>query len=54
MIYFIEDDKSINEAIFYTLKSSGFEVMGFEKPSDFWQAVKEKIDSVCVDRVSIG
>ena len=48
MIYFIEDDKSINEAIFYTLKSSGFEVMGFEKPSDFWQAVKENIPKLII------
>ena len=48
MIYFIEDDKSINEAIFYTLKSSGFEVMGFEKPSDFWQAVRENIPKLII------
>lgn len=48
MIYFIEDDKSINEAIFYTLKSSGFEVMGFEKPSDFWQAVKENVPKLII------
>ena len=48
MIYFIEDDKSINEAICYTLKSSGFEVMGFEKPSDFWQAVRENIPKLII------
>ncbi len=48
MIYFIEDDKSINEAIFYTLKSSGFQVMGFEKPSEFWQAVKENIPNLII------
>lgn len=48
MIYFIEDDKSINEAIFYTLKSSGFQVMGFEKPSDFWQALKENIPNLII------
>lgn len=48
MIYFIEDDKSINEAIFYTLKSSGFQVMGFEKPSDFWQAVKDNIPNLII------
>lgn len=42
MIYFIEDDKSINEAVFYTLKSSGFEVKGFERPSLFWNEIKNK------------
>lgn len=42
MIYFIEDDKSINEAVFYTLKSSGFEVKGFERPSLFWNEMKNK------------
>ena len=34
MIYFIEDDRSINEAVFYSLKNSGFEVKGFERPSE--------------------
>ena len=42
MIYFIEDDRSINEAVFYSLKNSGFEVKGFEKPSEFWKAMKEE------------
>lgn len=42
MIYFIEDDKSINEAVFYTLKSSGFEVKGFERPTLFWNEMKNK------------
>ena len=36
MIYFIEDDRSINEAVFYSLKNSGFEVKGFERPSNTW------------------
>ena len=42
MIYFIEDDRSINEAVFYSLKNSGFEVKGFERPSEFWKAMKEE------------
>ena len=42
MIYFIEDDRSINEAAFYSLKNSGFEVKGFERPSEFWKAMKEE------------
>ena len=39
MIYFLEDDNSINEAILYSLKNSGFEVKGFNRPSDFWKAM---------------
>lgn len=42
MIYFIEDDRSINEAVFYSLKNSDFEVKGFERPSEFWKAMKEE------------
>ena len=42
IIYFIEDDRSINEAVFYSLKNSGFEVKGFERPSEFWKAMKEE------------
>ena len=42
MIYFIEDDRSINESVFYSLKNSGFEVKGFERPSEFWKAMKEE------------
>lgn len=50
MIYFIEDDKSINEAILYTLKSSGFEVFGFELPSLFWVALeKQTPDLIMLD-----
>ena len=42
MIYFIEDDKSINEAVYYSLKNSGFDVKGFDRPSEFWSAMKEQ------------
>lgn len=50
MIYFLEDDNSISEAIFYSLKNSGFEVKGFNRPSDFWKAMDEEIpDLVLLD-----
>lgn len=50
MIYFLEDDNSINEAILYSLKNSGFEVKGFNRPSDFWEAMDEEIpDLVLLD-----
>ena len=48
MIFFIEDDKSINEAVFYTLKSSGFEVKGFEKPSQFWAEIKNTVPELII------
>lgn len=46
LIYFIEDDKSINEAVFYSLKNSGFDVKGFDRPSEFWSAMKEQLPSL--------
>lgn len=46
LIYFIEDDKSINEAVFYSLKNSGFDVKGFDRPSEFWNAMKEQLPSL--------
>lgn len=50
MIYFIEDDNSINEAILYSLKNSGFDVKGFDRPSAFWRAMNEKTpDLVLLD-----
>lgn len=50
MIYFLEDDNSINEAILYSLKNSGFDVKGFNRPSDFWKAMGEEIpDLVLLD-----
>ena len=42
MIYFIEDDRSINEAVFYSLKNSGFEVKGFENHQNFGKLWKKK------------
>ena len=52
MIYFIEDDRSINEAVFYSLKNSGFEVKGFEKPSEFWKAMKEETSDLPIIMVT--
>lgn len=50
MIYFIEDDNSISEAILYSLKNSGFDVKGFNRPSDFWKAMSDEIpDLVLLD-----
>lgn len=50
MIYILEDDKSIRELLEYSLTNSGFDVRGFELPSQFWPAVdEEKPDLVLLD-----
>ena len=41
MIYLLEDDESIRNFVIYALNNSGFETEGFERPSDFWQAVEK-------------
>lgn len=42
MIYLLEDDTSIQKFVIYALNNSGFEVKGFETPSEFWKALKEE------------
>ncbi len=42
MIYLLEDDTSIQKFVTYALNNSGFEVVGFETPSEFWKAIKEE------------
>lgn len=42
MIYVLEDDPSIRKLVTYTLNSQGMEAQGFERPSQFWQAMDEK------------
>ena len=41
MIYLLEDDTSIQNFVLYTLKNTGFEAEGFERPSDFWKAMEK-------------
>lgn len=43
MIYFIEDDPNIRELVIYTLNTTGQNAVGFEKPSEFWSALNEKL-----------
>lgn len=43
MIYFVEDDNNIRELVVYTLNTTGQEAIGFEKPSEFWKALDEKL-----------
>ncbi|MDO4276396.1 MAG: response regulator transcription factor [Eubacteriales bacterium] len=46
MIYLVEDDESIRELVVYTLKSQGFDTIGFERPSLFWKAMDKEYPSL--------
>lgn len=46
MIYLLEDDTSIQNFVLYTLKNTGFEAEGFERPSDFWKRMEEEIPNL--------
>ena len=46
MIYVLEDDESIRELIIYTLNGQKMEVKGFSTPSEFWEAISEKVPSL--------
>lgn len=48
MIYLLEDDESIRNFVEYALNNSGIESQGFEKPSDFWKAVDERIPQLVI------
>lgn len=43
MIFLLEDDSTIQNFVLYTLKNTGFEAEGFERPSDFWKRLEEEI-----------
>ena len=43
MIYLLEDDDGIRNFVLYALRSSGFEAEGFDAPSAFYTAMKERI-----------
>ena len=40
MIAILEDDKSIRDLVLYTLKTSGFEAVGYTKSSEFYEGIK--------------
>ena len=46
MIYVLEDDSSIRKLVTYTLNSQGMDSQGFERPSQFWAAMEEKLPSL--------
>lgn len=42
MIYLVEDDRNIRELVVYTVRSTGREAMGFDRPSAFYEALKKQ------------
>lgn len=47
MIYMLEDDNNIRNYVLYALnQSAGMNAKGFEKPSDFFKAVKEELPEI--------
>ena len=46
MIYFVEDDANIRKLVCYALCKEGFEILRFEKPSYFWQAVNQNLPNL--------
>jgi len=42
MIYLLEDDNNIRNFVVYALNNSGLEAKGFERPSQFWDALKRQ------------
>lgn len=46
MIFMLEDDSNIRSFVLYALNNSGLAAKGFEKPSEFWEAVKTEKPSL--------
>lgn len=46
MIYMLEDDQNIRNFVLYALNNSGLEARGFERPAEFWEALREEAPSV--------
>lgn len=48
MIFLVEDDSSIRELVIYTLDSTGLQATGFERPSEFWKAIRKTMPSLVI------
>lgn len=46
LIYMLEDDDSIRQFVLYALKNSGFEAVGFDRPSAFFSAMAKEIPTL--------
>ena len=43
MIYFLEDDASIQKLVCYALAKEGYEIKGLSLPSEFWKEIQKEI-----------
>ena len=43
MVYLLEDDESIRKFVVYALNSTAIETEGFERPKDFYEAIRKKL-----------
>lgn len=43
MIYFLEDDASIQKLVCYALAKEGYEIKGLSLPSEFWKEIRDEI-----------
>ena len=48
MIYLVEDDSSIQKLVIYTLRSQGYEAEGFSLPSEFYQAMENRLPELII------
>lgn len=48
MIFLVEDDSNIRELVIYTLDSTGLQAEGFERPSEFWKAIRKTMPSLVI------
>jgi two-component system alkaline phosphatase synthesis response regulator PhoP len=46
MIYCVEDDVSIRDLIIYALKTAGYDALGFDESSSFYEALKKELPSL--------
>lgn len=55
MIYCVEDDDAIRELMIYSLKTAGFEAMGFSNAEEFWSGLERLMpDLVLLDVMMPG
>ena len=43
MIYFLEDDASIQKLVCYALAKEGYEIKGLSLPSEFWKEIQKEV-----------
>ena len=52
MIYVLEDDANIRKLVDYALQREGYEVQGFGTPSEFWEAIGNRLPQLVLLDIS--